>query len=935
MTLTANNLFQLQGQNPYMATLGEMGDISNLCRFGWYEWIYFRQHTAKFPHQKEVLGRCLGPTRDEANEMAQWVLQQNGQVVPRRTLRRLSKEELSINNVVEARKREAFDMEIKRRLGDSLAVPKTPDVDELDIEEEYEIEDTPQEGSPDFVIPEADAVDSTGRPINQQSIADLLINAEVLLGHGETKQMAKVIRRSIGPDGKVVGQLDGSLKSLVYDVEFPDGAVKHYTANVIAENLLSQVDANGQHSQLLDGICNHERLGNAVDKANAYITTKRGARRLRQTTIGWRFMCNWKDGTSSWVPLKVLKESNPVEVAEYVTALGLADEPAFAWWVPYTLKKRDRIIASIQSRVKKRDCKYGIQIPRTIKEAKILDERNGNTLWQDAIVLEMFEVGVAFKILGDDENTPVGYTKSGGHMVFDVRMNFTRKARWVKDGHKTPDLDNSKYAGVVSRESVRIALTYAALHGVEVLAADIRNAYLQAPTSEKHYIICGEEFGLKNVGKRALIVRALYGGKAAGRDFWHHLRSCMSHLGFKSKGGDPDVWIRPMTRKDGTQLYEYVLLYTDDCLVISDNAEFILKKEIGRYFELKPKSIGPPSLYLGGHLRQVRVDDGTNAWAFSSTQYVQAAVANVESYLEKKGERLKAKSTSPLPRDYRPEADVSEELGDAEASYYQSLIGVLRWMVELGRVDVCTEVSMLSSHLALPRRGHLEALFHLFSYLKSHHNSEMVFDPSVPDHDMSEFPREDWSLSIYGNVSEELPPTRPFEDSGPGEAPEPRGKGFRITVFVDCDLGGDLVTRRSRTGYAVFLNSAPLYWLSKKQTSCEVSTFGSEFTAMKQACEYVRGLRYRLRMMGIPVDEPAFVFGDNKSVLANTTVPGSTLKKKMNSLSFHFVREGCARDEWRTSYVNTLQNCADLLTKCLPSGEKRTSFVRKFLYWLG
>ena len=90
----------------------------------------------------------------------------------------------------------------------------------------------------------------------------------------------------------------------------------------------------------------------------------------------------------------------------------------------------------------------------------------------------MFDVGVAFKILGDEENMPVGYTKSGGHMVFDARMNFTRKARWVKDGHKTPDLDNSKYAGVVWRESVRIALTYAALHGVEVLAADIRNAYL-------------------------------------------------------------------------------------------------------------------------------------------------------------------------------------------------------------------------------------------------------------------------------------------------------------------------------------------------------------------------------------------------------------------------------------------------------------------------
>ena len=94
--------------------------------------------------------------------------------------------------------------------------------------------------------------------------------------------------------------------------------------------------------------------------------------------------------------------------------------------------------------------------------------------------------------------------------------------------------------------------------------------------------------------------------------------------------------------------------------------------------------------------------------------------------------------------------------------------------------------------------------------------------------------------------------------------PEPRGRGFRIRVFVDCDLGGDLVTRRSRTGFAVFLNNAPIYWLSKKQGSCEVSTFGSESTAMKQAEEYVRGLRYKLRMLGISCDEPAFIFGDNK-----------------------------------------------------------------------
>ena len=101
---------------------------------------------------------------------------------------------------------------------------------------------------------------------------------------------------------------------------------------------------------------------------------------------------------------------------------------------------------------------------------------------------------------------------------------------------------------------------------------------------------------------------------------------------------------------------------------------------------------------------------------------------------------------------------------------------------------------------------------------------------------------------------------------------------------------------------------------------------------MKQATKYVRGLRFKLRMMGITVDEPAYVFGDNQSVLANTSAPASTLKTKSNAIAYHFVREGCAKDEWRTAYINTHDNVTDLLTKPLPSGEKQTKFIRMLLH---
>jgi hypothetical protein len=190
--------------------------------------------------------------------------------------------------------------------------------------------------------------------------------------------------------------------------------------------------------------------------------------------------------------------------------------------------------------------------------------------------------------------------------------------------------------------------------------------------------------------------------------------------------------------------------------------------------------------------------------------------------------------------------------------------------------------------------------------------------------DRNLFERQDWSFSPYGyeGLSETLPDGMPTA----------HGPSMTMRVYVDSDHAGDLITRRSRTGFIVFLNNAPIYWSSKKQGSCETSTFGSEFVAMKQATEYVRGLRFKLRMMGITVDEPAYVFGDNQSVLANTSAPASTLKKKSNAIAYHFVREGCAKDEWRTAYINTHDNVADLLTKPLPSGEKRMKFIRMLLH---
>ena len=214
--------------------------------------------------------------------------------------------------------------------------------------------------------------------------------------------------------------------------------------------------------------------------------------------------------------------------------------------------------------------KYGIEIPNNVEEAHHIDEKNGNHFWRDTINKEMENLKVAFDILPDGKEPLPGYTPASGHMVFDVRMTLESKARWVEYGRKTPEPPWSTYAGVVSRESVRIALTYAALNGLNICGTGIQNAYLQAPFSKKHYIIYGIEFVYENVRKKAIIVIALYGGKSAGADYWRHVCKATNEMGFCLGKGDADVWMRPGTKSNGTAYWQYGLLYTDDILVIME-----------------------------------------------------------------------------------------------------------------------------------------------------------------------------------------------------------------------------------------------------------------------------------------------------------------------------------------------------------------------------
>jgi hypothetical protein len=155
--------------------------------------------------------------------------------------------------------------------------------------------------------------------------------------------------------------------------------------------------------------------------ADGFTTSRNGRKHHRKTTKGWELLVRWKDGTETWTPLKDLKESYLVLVAEYAVRNRIEKEPAFVWWVPHVIKKRDRIVAKVKSKYWQRTHKYGIEIPKSVAEAKRIDEKNGNTLWWDAICQEMANVRVAFEEY-DGEGVPVGYAKIKCHIIFDVNL---------------------------------------------------------------------------------------------------------------------------------------------------------------------------------------------------------------------------------------------------------------------------------------------------------------------------------------------------------------------------------------------------------------------------------------------------------------------------------------------------------------------------------
>ena len=395
-----------------------------------------------------------------------------------------------------------------------------------------------------------------------------------------------------------------------------------------------------------------------------------------------------------------------------------------------------------------------------------------------------------------------------------------------------------------------------------------------------------------------LVIRALYGLKSSGARWHKKLAASLRDMGFKVCKADYDFWIREVIPGE---LYEYIAVIVDDLLIFSRNPETIIQplREIYGY-ELK--SVGVPEYYNGA---DIEYDKKANCWTMSAKTYIKNVTSKIETLLNV---NLKSYGSPMLCGDH-PEMDESDFLYGKDIAVYQMLIGCAQWAVTLGRFDVQYATNTLARYAAKPREGHLARVLRLFGYLKHNAKAKIYLDPTdLPYDSLVMAEDQDWS-DIYPDAEEAMP----------DDCPDPMDLNIQTGIMLDASHGSDLETRRSVTGYLFVLGRAPIRWYSKRQSTVESATYGSELVATRIAVEGAIDLRYKLRMMGIGVKKSTILCIDNKSVVYNSSFPSSTLKKKHNSVAYHKCREAVAAGIVRTAHIDGHWNVSDILTK--PKGE--------------
>ncbi|KAL7580434.1 hypothetical protein ACA910_004455 [Epithemia clementina (nom. ined.)] len=431
----------------------------------------------------------------------------------------------------------------------------------------------------------------------------------------------------------------------------------------------------------------------------------------------------------------------------------------------------------------------------------------------------------------------------------------------------------------------------AKLNDLELWGADIGNAYLEAFTDEKLYIIAGPEFE-ELEGHILVFHTALYGLKSTGLRWSDKLHDIMKALGFLPSKVDPYIWYQE--NKNGTK-YEYVTIYVDDLLIATENPKELID-QLKEKFNLKIKGDGPLEYHLGCDYYL----DHDGALVAAPRKYVSKIL---EAYKNMIGEDPKSSKLS-LDKNENPELDNSKLVGPDQIQKYMTMIGQLRWAVTLGRFDILSQVVIISRFRLAPRAGHDARVKKIFGYLSKTKHYAIRFRTDEPDYSSLPDQDYDWCRSVYGDVHEEIPK----------DAPKPLGKQVVHSIYLDANLFHDIVTERVFTAVPHFLNMTHIDWFSKHQATVETASYGSDFLATKTATKQAMDLWGTIQYLGVPIVKKN-MFGDNKSVVTSGMLPHSILNKCHNALAYHHVREAIAAKIILFYWIKSKANKADIFSK--------------------
>jgi hypothetical protein len=622
---------------------------------------------------------------------------------------------------------------------------------------------------------------------------------------------------------------------------------------------------------------------------NTKINRKGKEYRTLQVWVKW---LGYPDEDSSWVDIAILVEDVPDALAEALSTM--VDVPK-KWeiWAKRRRSKQSRTQVGAVTAHKKTREQHGVYLPRNTTEALRIDETNGNNLWRDAIRKEWGNLKSNEVFKETTAEDIVNSTRVPLIITFAVKIDGTRKCRICAGGHVTEASDDViTSSSVLKMETFKLLLTIAMSQNLRIINGDITAAYLHATTKEKVYCIAGKEFE-EDDGKVLTIHKALYGLRSSGAAFHDHLANSLRDMGFHSSEGDLDLWMKTV---DGRT--DYIGIYVDDYIIVAAEPEIYDKMIRARYIVGRS---GPLTRFIGCDV----INGHDNKLYLSSKRYI----AGIIKHAETNHNIIINEADTPGVIDSHPEMDESPVLTAEMKREYQSLMGKLQWALTIGRIDITYEISSLSRFNANPRANHWTAVMRILGYLKKFPDYVLVINGRTPRNTITVSPGAPSLKPLYPDAIEERSKNEPA----------PTGDSLNICVYVDSDHAHDQKTRRSCSGYIIFVNGTPLICKSKRQCNAESSTYAAEFSAMKSITEELIGLRYLLRSLAITVDKPSSVFGDNNAVIGSINDYGAVLKKKSHGIAFHMCRGASAADVLRSQHIRTNNNIADINTKTLPA----------------